>query len=258
MDASIGYVTQLGMDYERAFEVAADCGCDHVELLMDGANERRRLDPDSIRDAADDRGLDLLVHLPFALDLGSPYEHVRAGAIRELDAAIETAAEMGARKGVAHADSKAWSPAWDDPELREFVLESVRGIEAASPADFEVCYENIPGGAFSTRDFPTLFEETDAAMTLDTGHARVDGLDGRETAAFVAEHADRVSHFHLNDSRNPRDEHLPFGAGDVDFERILGALPDDWAGTLSLEVFTLDYGYVGVSKEYLDRVLDAL
>jgi sugar phosphate isomerase/epimerase len=255
MDASVGFVTQLTMDHETAFDAAAEFGFDFVELLLDGDYERRGFDPAAVRAAADDRGLDLLVHLPFKLDLGSAYEHVREGAVREVVAAAETAAELGAEKGVAHADSKAWGPAWDDAHLRERVLESVREVEDRSPDDFEVCFENIPRGAFSTSDFPELFAETDAAMTLDTGHARVDGFDSQGTANFAADHADRISHFHLNDTRRARDEHLPFGSGTIDFRTILGALPDDWSGTLSLEVFTLDYGYVGVSKEYLDEVL---
>ena len=258
MDASTGFVTQLGMDYETAFDVAEELAFDYVELLMDGDHERRNLDPEEVRTAAKTRDLDLMVHLPFALDVGSAYEHVREGAIQELVAAAETAAAAGATKGVAHADSKAWGPAWDDADLRELVFESVREIDARTPDDFEVCFENIPRGACSTRTFPTLFDETDAAMTLDTGHARVDGLDSAEMASFVADHADRISHFHLNDTRKPQDEHLPFGSGTIDFEQILGALPDEWSGTLSLEVFTLDYGYIGVSKEYLDTVLGAV
>ncbi|WP_135826207.1 sugar phosphate isomerase/epimerase family protein [Halorussus ruber] len=258
MDASTGFVTQLGMDYETAFDVAAELEFDYVELLMDGDHERRALDPEVVGEEADARDLDLMVHLPFALDAGSAYEHVREGAIREVVAAAETAAAAGATKGVAHADSKAWRPAWDDDHLRERVFESVREIDARTPEEFEVCFENIPSGACSTRDFPDLFEETDAAMTLDTGHARVDGLDSAEMAEFVADHGDRISHFHLNDTRKPQDEHLPFGSGTIDFEAILRSLPEGWSGTLSLEVFTLEYGYIGVSKEYLDNVLEEI
>jgi sugar phosphate isomerase/epimerase len=258
MDASTGFVTQLGMDYETAFDVAEELDFDHVELLMDGDHERRNLNPEAVGEAAAARDLDLMVHLPFALDVGSTYEHVREGAIQELVAAAETAAAAGAKKGVAHADSKAWGPAWDDADLRGLVLESVREVEDRTPDDFEVCFENIPREAFSTRNFPDLFAETDATMTFDTGHARVDGLDSAEMAGFVADHADRISHFHLNDTRKPQDEHLPFGSGTIDFEQVLGALPDNWSGTLSLEVFTLEYGYIGVSAEYLNEVLSKI
>jgi sugar phosphate isomerase/epimerase len=52
------------------------------------------------------------------------------------------------------------------------------------------------------------------------------------------------------------DEHLPFGSGTIDFDRIFDSLRDaDWTGTLSLEVFTLDYDYVATSLDRLDRAL---
>ncbi|WP_254535992.1 sugar phosphate isomerase/epimerase family protein [Halomarina litorea] len=73
-------------------------------------------------------------------------------------------------------------------------------------------------------------------------------------ANFAAAHGERISHFHLNDTRRARDEHLPFGSGTIDFAAIFDAL-GDWTGTLSLEVFTLDFEYVATSKERLDALL---
>ncbi|GKZ13404.1 sugar phosphate isomerase/epimerase [Haladaptatus sp. T7] len=256
MNPETGFVTQVGMEYEEAFEVADDLGFDYVEVMMDGANERTRIDPESVRSRADDCDVGLAVHLPFSLDIGSPFEHVREGAVRELQAAIETAREFGATKGVVHASSSAWKPAWDAEEIGSNVVESVNALdEFARERDVELCVENIPDGWFSVHDFDGLFAETDASMTLDTGHARMDGLDSGDIAAFVERHGDRISHFHLNDTRRAKDEHLPFGAGTLDFRAIFDALPDDWEGTLSLEVFTLDYGYIKTSKAYLDELL---
>lgn len=257
MDASVGFVTQLGMDHVETIERADEAGFDFVELMMDGAGERTRLDERAVRGALDRSDLDLLVHLPFALDVGSPYEHVRAGAVRELEAAIETAANLGARKGVCHAASSAWTPAWDAGTIRENVLESVAELDAvASDRGLELCVENVPGGFVSIHDFDALFERTDAAMTLDTGHARIDGVDADGMASLVERHPDRVSHVHLNDTRLPEDEHLPFGAGTIGFDRLFAAMDAvGWRGTLSLEVFTLDFEYLETSKRRLDRLL---
>ncbi|WP_101297828.1 sugar phosphate isomerase/epimerase family protein [Halegenticoccus soli] len=259
MNARTGFVTQIGMDPVEAAAFAADRGFDFVELMMEGGGERRKLEErgDEIRDALDERGLDLLVHLPFGgIDLGSPFEHVREGSIREVEAAVETAAGLGAEKGVLHPDTNAWSPAWDDDGLRDNVLSSVRELDArAADLGVEICAENLPRSLLRTHEMPRLLDETDASLTLDTGHARMDGRDSAGIAAFVERHADRVSHFHLNDTRVPQDEHLPFGAGDVDFAAIFEALPDGWDGTLSLEVFTYSYDYVAESKTRLDALL---
>lgn len=259
MSTDRGYVTQLGMDPEEAIAHAGSTGFDFVELMMDGAGERRNLDAPTLRSRLDEHDLDLLVHLPFALDIGSPFEHVRAGAVCELESAIDTAAELGARKGVLHASSDAWSPAWDDETIHAHLLGSVRDLDTfGRERGVEICVENIPGGFFSTYDFDALFAETDAAMTFDTGHARIDGLDADGMATLVERHPDRISHFHLNDTRQPADEHLPFGAGTIDFSRLFETLATvGWEGSLSLEVFTLDFEYVETSRERLDRLLAA-
>lgn len=258
-DARTGFVTQLGMDQAEAVAFAGEAEFDFVELMMDGdgSRERLRARSDRLREAAGDAGVSLLVHLPFGgVDIGSPHEHVREGSRREIEAALDAAAAVGAEKAVLHASTSAWDPAWDESVLRGHLLESVRRLdEHGRGRGVEVCVENVPRGAFDTNDFPTLFAETDASMTLDTGHARMDGRDDAGTAALCREYADRISHLHLNDTRVPRDEHLPFGAGTIGFERVFEGLGDDWTGTLSLEVFTDDYGYLRTSKERLDDLL---
>ena len=247
------------MDHAAAVAFAGANGFDYVELMMDGAGDRRRLADraDEVRTWLADAGVDLLVHLPFgSVDLGTPLPNVREGSVSELAAALETAADLGAEKAVCHASTGAWRSAWDDADVREALFDSVRRLdELGRERGVEVCVENIPRGAFTTNDFPALFEATGASMTLDTGHARMDGRDSGGIASFVEDHADRISHVHLNDTRGPSDEHLPFGAGTLDFEAILGAFPADWAGTLSLEVYTLDFDYVATSLDRLDAVL---
>jgi sugar phosphate isomerase/epimerase len=136
------------------------------------------------------------------------------------------------------------------------VWESLRRLhDHAAPDGIELCAENLFGSPHTVADMPDLLAETPVSMTLDTGHARVSGYDASDTAAFVRDHADRIGHVHLNDTRRAADEHLPFGAGTIDFGEILGAFPADWAGTLSLEVFTESPSYLLESERRLDALL---
>jgi len=116
--------------------------------------------------------------------------------------------------------------------------------------------ENVPGPFVSVETFPTLFDRTDASMTLDTGHARVSGFEDDDIVDYVANHGDRIAHVHLNDTRGPRDEHLPVGMGTVDFAAILGALSDDWAGTLTVEALTADFEYVETGVRRVRSLLE--
>jgi sugar phosphate isomerase/epimerase len=260
MDASVGFVTQQSMDTGAALAAAGRLGFDHVEILMDGDDHRTALADEerraAVREALADGGLDLLVHLPFPVDVGSPHEHVRTGAVAELAACVETAAALGAEKAVVHPTSEAWSSAWDRADVRPHVEASIADlVERAAPHDVELCAENIFDSAFTIETFDRLLAATDVSMTLDTGHARVTGWTAAETAAFVADHADRVSHVHLNDNRVRQDEHVVFGSGTIDFGTLLDGFPDDWTGTLSLEVFTDSVDDLAVSKRRLDELL---
>ncbi|WP_101295739.1 sugar phosphate isomerase/epimerase family protein [Halegenticoccus soli] len=256
-----GFVTQTHTGDVAASEAAAQAaafGFDFVELYMDGATERTRLDRAALSEALSDRGLDLLVHLPFAdLDLGSPRDRIREASIEEQKVCIEDAAGMGAEKAVLHPSSDATPPEWEPEEIYPAIVESVNDLDAfARDRGLEICVENLPGVPLTIDEFDLVFDGTDASMTLDTGHARVDGFEAGDIAAFLEAHLNRVSHLHLNDTRGPRDEHLPFGSGTLDFPTALAPLFDaDWDGTASLEVYTFDADYLELGKRKLDALL---
>jgi len=197
--------------YRPAFAAAADAGFDYVELNMEARFSRDAVDPGEVRDAAAEFGLALVVHLPYTVDLGSPHEHAREGACRELEASIDAAAAFGAEKGVVHACSEARPHAWDRDRVVDGIHESVGRLhEYGAERGVTVCAENLKGEFVDVTEFPALFAATDAAMCLDTGHAFVSGLDGAAQAEFLREHGDRVAHVHLNDTRlDDEDEHIP-------------------------------------------------
>lgn len=253
-----GYVTQVALDTREEIEWAGERGLDFVEFLMDGDLRRGRMAEREaeLTDLLAASGLDALVHLPFPVDVGSPFDPVREGWVAELEACLETAAALGAEKAVLHPESRAWSVTWPDERVRPNVVESVQSlVEFGAARDVEVCVENLFDSTYTIRSIDDLLEETDASMTLDTGHARIEGFSSADTAAFVADHRDRVSHVHLNDTRGPSDEHLPFGAGDVDFDAVLDPLRSDWEGTLSLEVSSPSFAYLSESVARLDDLL---
>lgn len=255
-----GYVTQThtgAVPWDEAVREGARIGFDFVELYMDGDTERTALDLGAVGSLVREEGLDLLVHLPFVdVEIGSPRAPVRQGSLSEQRACIEAAAEMGAEKAVLHAGTSATPPEWDLDEVAPNLLASIRELDRfAADRDVEICVENLPGVPFTVHHFDRVFADTEASMTFDTGHARVDGLDAAATADFLDAHADRVSHVHVNDSREARDEHVPTGSGTTDFGTALAPLRDGWAGTMSVEVYTFDFDYLELSKRKLDEVL---
>ena len=229
-----GFVTQThtgAVSYQESIAFAGEADLDFAELYMDGATERHAVDTDEVETLCEDADLDLLVHLPFA--------------------------DLGAEKAVLHASSHATPPEWDREDVFPNALESIRRLDSfGADHDVEICVENLPGVMPTIHEFEPIFAETDAAMTLDTGHARVDGMEAEEIATFLRNHADRVSHVHANDARGPQDEHVPTGSGTMDFTTAFEPLVEsDWDGTVSLEVYTFDFEYLALSARKLGACL---
>jgi len=261
-----GFVSFDRWPYDESISTAATLGFDFLELMMDGDAHRASLGPktESIGARLTALELDLLVHFPYPLLIGSPHENQRQGAVEEVKRCIDVAVELGAEKGVIHPTSSGWSRVWDESEMAELVTQSVRELDDyATTRDFEICVENlVRRGALDVNQFEELLEQTKAALTFDTGHAALAGLDEDSMAAFLAENRARVSHLHLNDNRHGdsgyrgQDEHLPLGYGSLDFDTILEPLlSSGWDGTISIELDTATFDYLEVSQEHLEQVL---
>ena len=175
-----------------------------------------------------------------------------------MEAALDAAAAAGVETAVFHADSRVLAEEWDDELVRECIYDAVRRIDDyARERGVEAVVENLKGPFVDAGDFPDLFAETDAAMCLDTGHARATGHDGAWQAEFLRKHGDRVSHVHLNHTRrSDDDEHLPVGLGRVDFGALADAIAETgWTGTCTHELFGFDLRYAAESKRAFDALL---
>lgn len=259
MDTSIGFITQTGMNVPEAIRRAARYSFDHVEVLMEGNADRSRIDTDAIDRAATTNDIDIHVHLPFYLDIASPKRYVREGSLREVIAAIETASDIGAGNAILHAGTRAWMAAWDPRDVKPHLHSSIQRLtQVANDHDMELCVENLPSDFYTLRDdFPTLLEQTDASVCLDTGHALREGWSEGEIGEYIAEKTNRVAHIHAADPREDGAVHLPIGAGSTDFSQIFTPLIETtWSGTISVEVFTYNFEYIRASRDHVSSVLD--
>jgi sugar phosphate isomerase/epimerase len=261
IDLDIGFTLGLDMPFAEAVGWANNEGFDFVELLLDGQYARERITDQrtSMQTALDGAGEDLVIHLPFAVDPGSPFTPVREGAIGELVAGMDLAADLGTEKVVFHPSSDAWDLGWTERECREFVhagLDTL--IPAAHERGLEPCIENIISSYYDATTFSELLERyPEASMTFDTSHALLAGMDETGMATFCREHADRIAHLHLVDTRGSDDEHLPVGMGRINFATVFAGLADaNWSGTATLEIGTEDYDTIALGKKHVAELLD--
>jgi sugar phosphate isomerase/epimerase len=255
----LGFTLGLDMPFRETVEWASTEGFDFVELLLDGPYAREQVEDQTaaMRTTLDDSGVDVVVHLPFAIDPGSPFGPVRSGIVEEFGLGMDLAADLGAQRVVFHPSSDAWDLGWSEAECREFVHDALDDlVPAARERGLVPCLENIVSTYYDATTFPELLERyPDAAMTFDTSHALLAGLSEAEMATFCTEHADRIEHLHLTDTREG-DEHLPVGMGNIEFTPVLEALADaDWRGTATLEIGTEDYDTIALGKGHVEELL---
>lgn len=256
----LGFTVGLDLPFEQTIEWATEEGFEFVEILLDGPYARERIEDrsESMGTVLTDAGLDIVVHLPFAVDPGSPFTPVREGAVAEFTAGMELAADLGAEKVVFHPSSDAWNIGWSEAECRAFVHESLDElVPAAHKRGLTPCLENVVSSYYDVTSFPELLERyPDASMTFDTSHALLAGMESPEMARFCREHADRIDHLHLVDTRGGDDEHLPVGMGHIDFATVFeGLAAAGWSGTATLEVGTEDLDTIALGKRHVEELL---
>jgi len=195
----------------------AAAGFRWVELWSDGCHvdPRHELDVPALARLMRELGIGAhSVHTPFGgLELGHPV-HCDGPASRSLiAAAIERAADLGARIAVVHPNSYE-GPL--DPLLHAASRDEARAIvgaalEAAQRCGVRVAIENMVGVGYwrfgtSLAELVEAFPDPRIGFCLDVGHATVQGLD---IVSEVSAAGDRLAHLHVHDNDGRRDQHLP-------------------------------------------------
>ncbi len=244
-----------GVEYSDAVDIAQTADCDFLEILFDG-----RANPETataeLGPALEDTELGLVTHLPFTVPIWSPFNSHLSGILQTHKECIETAASLGAEVAVVHPSSSAMGDAYSDMDIVAEVVESVKELYAYGD-DFgvTVCVENLQTGPFTLDGMSHILDETAAPLVIDTGHTRVSGHSLDELIEFVTQERNRITHIHLNDTRGVSDEHLPLGAGTVDFRTLFAALGDDWTGRLCVEAVIGNLRYLKESLAHLNELL---
>jgi sugar phosphate isomerase/epimerase len=196
-----------------------------------------------VRALLDDLGLGVVGHTAHYLPLASPFTAVRDAAVAEATAALDAFAALGARWVNLHPDrGPRLVP---DEDSRERCAESVDRLAAAAAArGLAVMVENMSpplSGVDALR--PLLDAAPGVGLHLDVGHAN---LRGRHVPGLLDAFGDRLAHVH--DNSGYRDEHLPLGAGTVDWPDTVRRLrATGYDGTVTLEVFSEEIELVRLS-----------
>jgi sugar phosphate isomerase/epimerase len=222
VDEFLAYITDLGLD--------------HVELKREYIHGHPEAPtPSEVRALAARYDVTVTYHAPFRdWNPGSFNDASREAAVDQVKATIDDAATAGAGAVVVHGGSVAHRyPDWVKTKARENALRSLAECaQYAREREVPLCLENQPVDDSKRRytttpdDLAAVLHAVDVppeyfGVTLDVGHANVNGHDWRTFADRFADHV-RVCHLHDNDGS--ADQHEPL----VDHDPILETVPADY------------------------------
>ena len=121
----------------------------------------------------------------------------------------------------------------------------------------ELMLENVPVADVGTggiRNFSKVMESVpELNCHLDIAHAFIEGGMGR-IKSYLTSFNERLVHIHIHDNHGKLDEHLPLGAGSINFKRVIKWLKEiEYSRTITFEVFTAYQDCVR-SREYFKKL----
>jgi len=130
-------------------------------------------------------------------------------------------------------------------------LDLILGVENLPPRF------SLPNYFSRTEEFEAVFSQIVSdrlKFVLDVAHTSFHESDA--ALKFIDKFYEKLAHVHLSDNLGQRDDHLPLGAGRVDYKTPIRELRNKgYDKTITLEVFSKDRDYLLLSKRKLEELL---
>ena len=241
----------------------AELEFDYLELAMDpphGDTRSLKKQKREIREHLTQHDLGLVCHLPTFLSTADLTDRIRKASIDETLDSLDVAAELEPLKVVLHPSYMTGLGVFVPELARAHAMESLEIlVDKAHGLGLCLCLENMfPRTQWLIHPeefvdiltkFPTL------NLLLDIGHAHIEDAGGKKCLRFIEMFGDRIGHLHVSDNFGKEDQHLPIGAGIIDFSRVVKALKRvGYNDTITLEVFSRDRDYLKMSKKKMEEM----
>jgi sugar phosphate isomerase/epimerase len=250
----------------KEMEEIGEMGFDYVELTMDppeATPQKILAQKRSMKELLNRYKMGMVGHLPTFVWTSDLYESFRRVSLQENFDALEAGAQLGIEKMVLHPGIITGLGKLLMDRAKGYGMEAIETVLKKSiTLGMTLCIENMfPQAHFLSQppEFQSVFEAfPELRLTLDIGHANLGGGKNK-SSEFIQRYGYRIGHVHANDNFGKQDNHLPIGAGIIDFEKILRELKEaEYDETITLEVFSRDRDYLKISKEKIKRMWEAL
>lgn len=230
--------------------VAKRMGFDFLDLTLEPpAAGPETYNHAAVKKALRKTGLGVVGHTGWHLPGNAAYPEVRRGVVESLVWAGRHFADLGVETMTYHIQGAVAGYIGLEPALDAQVEVLTAATKVLDPLGVQIVCEHITAWPWQFRVLDTLFRRVPSlGFHLDVGHANLSGGEGNKTGEFVKRYGKRLKHVHLSDNRGGHDEHMPLGAGRIDWPAAIGHLRKaGYRRTVTLEVFSDDPDYLAMS-----------
>lgn len=239
---------------------------DYIEISMDAPEatpEKIIQQKNAIIKLLKNYNMEIIGHLPTFVFITDLYESIRKASLEENLKALEALSELGVKKAVLHSGYVTGLGKFVLDRVKKYTIESIEIIiRRSKELGITICLENMfPQSNFlsNPQDFKEIFDILpEIFLALDLGHANISSNKNR-SIEFIHYYPQKIIHIHANDNFGKDDNHLPIGAGMIDFEKIFKELKKiKYDETITLEVFSRDRDYLRISKEKIKMIWEQI
>jgi sugar phosphate isomerase/epimerase len=188
-----------------------------------------------------------LGHTAYWVGFGSSHENVRRGWVEEGKEMIHAASALGmdllnfhfySRLGMVGATEES-----KERFLGNFASSMAELAQFARHENITLMLENVPsenGRPLESIDSFSIVMEAVPGLGfhLDVAHAFIENRM-KGVKAYLDTFGHKLVHIHMHDNHGKHDEHLPLGAGKIDFRKVVKLLKEiNYSNTITFEVFT--------------------
>ena len=235
----IGMMNNPRKDVVEEARWAAEHGFDFLDLTIEGpAADLAQIDVVALKQVLDEANMQVIGHTAWFLPFASPVERVRRAAVEEVAAALPTFAELGVKFVNVHIVRGVSSFGY--ASMLQLNGKSFAELaELAEPHGIRIMVEHPPEADLHTDDIRKILNADERlGFHLDVGHAHI-GRDSLE--ALLKAFKQRLCHVHVSDNRGRSDDHMPLGAGNIDWLKTIHLLKKSgYDSMITLEVFVED------------------
>jgi sugar phosphate isomerase/epimerase len=203
-------------------------------------------------------------HSAYWVQFGSAHEKARRGWIEEAKDMIRVASALKLDLLNFHFYGKLGRVGCTEESVNAFLENFSNAMDElckfANGKKVELMLENVPVGDFGTggiSNFSKVMENVPRLNChLDIAHAFIEGGMTR-IKSYLTRFNERLVHIHIHDNHGELDEHLPLGAGNINFKRVVKWLKEiEYSRSVTFEVFT-SYRDAVRSREYFKKLWQA-